>query len=345
MTAAPAPDAGEVVVIGGGIAGLVAALELARAGLRPLLLESADRCGGVVSAHTVGGLTLDAGAESFATARPAVAELLGELGLADQIAAPNPVGAWVRHRAGSAPLPAVGFLGIPGRPTGRPMSGGWSVGRAYCAVRSTRCCRRAADCRRPPPSATSFAGGWAGGCWTGWSNRWPAGSMPPTRTRWRSAPSPRACRRPSWTPDPWPARPDCCAAAVNGSGSAVATLSGGLHLLVPALVRAVEAAGGQIRTGARRPRTPAPCRRVDGGARGRFGAGCRGRGAGAAGAAHQPSCSQARCPASPTVRAAAPPSPRCGSAPWSSTTTDWTRRPAAPACWSRRRQPASPRRR
>ena len=81
-----------------------------------MVLEASDNFGGVVSAHTVGGLTVDAGAESFATARPAVTELLTELGLADRITPPDPAGAWVRHRAGEAPLPATGFLGIPGRP-------------------------------------------------------------------------------------------------------------------------------------------------------------------------------------------------------------------------------------
>lgn len=109
-------DVAPVVVVGGGMAGLVVALELAKAGHRPIVLESGNDCGGVVAAHRVAGLTLDAGAESFATARPAVAELITELGLADHIVSPNPTGAWVRHRHGTAPLPASGFLGIPGRP-------------------------------------------------------------------------------------------------------------------------------------------------------------------------------------------------------------------------------------
>ena len=104
------------VVVGGGIAGLVTAWELARAGLDPLLLEAADTVGGTVGRHTVGGLELDSGAESYATATPAVTDLLTELGLAARIVTPNPVGAWVRHAGGSAPLPEATLLGIPSRP-------------------------------------------------------------------------------------------------------------------------------------------------------------------------------------------------------------------------------------
>ena len=53
-----------VLVLGAGIGGLTMALDLARAGLRPTVLEAAARPGGVISTHTVGGLILDAGART-----------------------------------------------------------------------------------------------------------------------------------------------------------------------------------------------------------------------------------------------------------------------------------------
>lgn len=104
------------VVVGGGIAGLVTAWELARVGRAPLLLEAGATVGGCIAPHLVGGLQLDAGAESFATAGNSVTELLDDLGLGDSIVSPNPVGAWVRYAGGSAPLPAAALLGIPARP-------------------------------------------------------------------------------------------------------------------------------------------------------------------------------------------------------------------------------------
>ncbi len=106
----------DAVVIGGGMAGLVAALELSCSGRTVAVLEASSSVGGAVARHTVGGLVLDAGAESFATARPAVSELVGALGLMDQVVHPNPAGAWVRHEAGCAPLPTATLLGIPAHP-------------------------------------------------------------------------------------------------------------------------------------------------------------------------------------------------------------------------------------
>src|SRR3954471_18148693 len=85
-----------VLVIGGGISGLLAAREFARSGVRTTVFEASDAWGGCVGSHTVAGLTLDSGAESFATRNSAVADLAAELGIAGEIVAPNPGGAWVQ---------------------------------------------------------------------------------------------------------------------------------------------------------------------------------------------------------------------------------------------------------
>lgn len=104
----------DAVVVGGGLAGLARGVQLAREGRRTLVLEAAAQPGGCVRFHEVGGLRLDRGAESFATARPAVAALAGWLGLDTE----PPVGgpAWVHHGHGDAPLPEATLLGIPAHP-------------------------------------------------------------------------------------------------------------------------------------------------------------------------------------------------------------------------------------
>jgi oxygen-dependent protoporphyrinogen oxidase len=106
------------VVVGGGISGLLAALELAKAGLLVTVLEAGRAWGGCVGSHVVGGLTLDSGAESFATRSNAVADLAAELGIAGSIVAPHPGGAWVQLPEGARELPKTGVLGIPANPWG-----------------------------------------------------------------------------------------------------------------------------------------------------------------------------------------------------------------------------------
>ncbi|MFP3459331.1 protoporphyrinogen oxidase [Arthrobacter globiformis] len=104
------------LVVGGGISGLLAARELARAGLGTTVLEAADAWGGCVGRHDVAGLTLDSGAESFATRSTAVADLAAELGLGGHIVSPRPGGAWVQLPGGPRELPKTGVLGIPANP-------------------------------------------------------------------------------------------------------------------------------------------------------------------------------------------------------------------------------------
>lgn len=109
-----------VIVVGGGVAGLVAARELLDAGLLVTLLEASDHLGGKVAPHTVGGMELDSGAESFATRGGTVAGLLASLGMTDLVVPPAAGGAWLQPRSGPAvPLPKASMLGIPARPLAR----------------------------------------------------------------------------------------------------------------------------------------------------------------------------------------------------------------------------------
>ncbi|RZU66909.1 oxygen-dependent protoporphyrinogen oxidase [Microterricola gilva] len=117
----PAPTV-DVAVVGAGVAGLVAARACARLGLSVLILEAADAAGGCVGRTELAGLSLDTGAEGFATRNDSVAELLGELGLGGEIVDPNPAGAWLRlppltgTDAITVPMPKLSLLGIPSSP-------------------------------------------------------------------------------------------------------------------------------------------------------------------------------------------------------------------------------------
>jgi oxygen-dependent protoporphyrinogen oxidase len=104
------------IVLGGGVSGLLAARELAAAGHAVTVLEATSGWGGCVGSHVVAGLTLDSGAESFATRSTAVADLAAELGLAGKIVPPRRGGAWVQLPDGPRELPKTGVLGIPANP-------------------------------------------------------------------------------------------------------------------------------------------------------------------------------------------------------------------------------------
>lgn len=104
----------DVVVVGGGIAGLVAALEATRAGASVELLEAADDFGGQVTTELLSGVPVDVGAESFATSGTELVRLLASLGLS--IVSPSSAGAWLALPDRTVPLPRAGVIGIPAFP-------------------------------------------------------------------------------------------------------------------------------------------------------------------------------------------------------------------------------------
>lgn len=125
-----------VIVIGGGIGGLVAALECAKVGMPVTLIESAPELGGTVATVEVDGLRVDAGATAWSARSGAVRALADELGLADRIVAPRTDETWVAGlpKGEAAPLPHDVLLGIPSNPWDenvRRIIGWGGVWRAY----------------------------------------------------------------------------------------------------------------------------------------------------------------------------------------------------------------------
>ncbi len=114
----------DALVIGGGIAGLSAAWELTRRGLRPLLIEARGYLGGRIASGRVGGLEIDLGGEDFAGRGTQTRAMAEELGL--PVVEPQGGGARVflpplpgsaRRHWGLHPFPANSMMGIPADPT------------------------------------------------------------------------------------------------------------------------------------------------------------------------------------------------------------------------------------
>jgi protoporphyrinogen oxidase len=108
-----------VAVIGGGLAGLVAAWELARRGGRVVLLEGAPCVGGQVRTTRRGGLVVEHGAEGFTPQSSATRALCVRLGLGDRIVGQTCRRTLVRREGRLVELPdgaAARLLGIQAPP-------------------------------------------------------------------------------------------------------------------------------------------------------------------------------------------------------------------------------------
>lgn len=104
----------DVVVVGGGIAGLAAADRLAAAGLDVTLLEGKDRLGGNVRTASFAGRALDMGAEVLVTRDPTAIDLCGDLSLDGELVRPAAEGAHVWTQGRLRPLPADPLTRLPG---------------------------------------------------------------------------------------------------------------------------------------------------------------------------------------------------------------------------------------
>ncbi|MFC4034917.1 protoporphyrinogen oxidase [Streptomyces polygonati] len=102
------------VVVGGGISGLAAAYDLARAGVRVTLLEATGRLGGKLWADEIAGVPVDLGAESLLARRPEAVGLAREVGLADDLEPPAVLGATLWTRGRLRPMPQGHVMGVPG---------------------------------------------------------------------------------------------------------------------------------------------------------------------------------------------------------------------------------------
>lgn len=98
--------------MGGGVAGLTAAYDLAQAGWSVTLLEATDRLGGKLAVAALDGVGLDSGVESLLARRPEAIALLTELGLTAEIVHPTPARPqlWLDGRVVALP-PTL--LGVP----------------------------------------------------------------------------------------------------------------------------------------------------------------------------------------------------------------------------------------
>jgi len=103
------------VIIGGGISGLSAAYYLAKGGAECTIVESRPRLGGVIQTEQVEGCTIEAGPDSFLSAKPAALDLIRDVGLSSDVIGSNDHlrVTFVRKNGRMVPLPDGLMMMVP----------------------------------------------------------------------------------------------------------------------------------------------------------------------------------------------------------------------------------------
>lgn len=105
-----------VLVVGAGIAGLAAALDLTEAGVDVTLVDACNEPGGKIRTERTQGFTIEHGPDSFVAYRPAAAQLAARCGLGDDIiSVTEPRQVYLRRDGAMIPLPEGMGLVLPTR--------------------------------------------------------------------------------------------------------------------------------------------------------------------------------------------------------------------------------------
>jgi oxygen-dependent protoporphyrinogen oxidase len=128
---APRTAGPRVAVVGAGITGLATAHRLVQSmgeGADVVVFEADERPGGKIRTIEVGGLRVEAGADSFVVRKPWAVDLCTEIGLGEELVVPGATGAYVWTDGRLTSFPPRSAFGIPSRVTDLVRWGGMPLG-------------------------------------------------------------------------------------------------------------------------------------------------------------------------------------------------------------------------
>ncbi len=96
-----------MIVVGAGISGLAAAVELQSRGIEVTVLEASNRAGGPIRTDVQGGYVIDAGPDSFLSTKPGGIAFAERLGMGNEVidTSPDGGGTFIVHGGQMEPLP------------------------------------------------------------------------------------------------------------------------------------------------------------------------------------------------------------------------------------------------